>query len=161
MLDSSFVGARCLTHNSYFTLSQSHGEVISSIRFELNNRRELSANLIKLEDLKAKHESHALFGSSVSNIYMIYTDINKVYKSDCGSRLQPDSTLKGRVPPFTGNIEGAYEAETCGYLECHIPINRRQPSVFIVTREVSELPYAYRNASEILRTFPHLHVEVI
>lgn len=161
MMYKSFVAARCLTHNIYFSPSQSQSDVISSIKFELNNKRELSANLIRLEDLKVKHENHALFGSSVSNIYLIYTDINKVYKSDCGSRLQDDSTLKGRVPPFTGDIENAYEEETCGYLECHIPIKRHLPRVIIVTRELSELPYAYRTAADILGAFPHLKVDVI
>ena len=162
-----FVAARSIEFNTNYY--EGNNVVLNDkLVFELSNTREVSANFVKLADLKQKHEDHALYGSSISSVgvYLVYpeSDIKSVFSGDCGSRLKEDGTLVGRLPALNtkSSIEKQYEFETCGYLECHVSKNRSVPTVYVVYRGEEDMyEYALEKANMISSLVPDLKVEIL
>jgi hypothetical protein len=149
-----FVAARSIEFNTnyYDSTKVSYQD---SLAFELSNSREVSANYVKLEDIKTKHTEHALYGSSLISVgvYLIYaeTDVLRVFPGDCGSKLV-NGELVGRLPVITGSkLEKHYEFEDMGYLECHLSKERSLEKILVVTRGNDQdlIEYAHEKARMI------------
>ena len=137
----------------------------TSLEFELSNSREVSANFVKLADIKEKHTEYALFGSTNTiGIYLIYTlnSVKSVFASDCGSRLVSNE-LVGRINSLSPyEWDSKYSKETMGYLECHLHKERVLDKILIVTRgnEQDLIEYAHEKA-RIISMISGVKVEVL
>ena len=163
MNNSNFVAARAITFQNYYTGERVTNR-IDSFEFELSNSREVSANFVKLGDIKQKTLDHGLLGSSLGTniVYLVYplVSVKRVFGRDCGSRLLEDGTLKGRMLPLEEDqFVVRYEEETAGYLECHVSKERGVPTVVIVVHE--ENRFTLEMVTEVKSRFPHLTVVVL
>ena len=161
-----FVAARSIEFNTnyYDSTKVSYQD---SLAFELSNSREVSANYVKLEDIKTKHTEHALYGSSLISVgvYLIYSDsdVLRVFPGDCGSRLI-DGKLIGRLPVISGSkLLAHYEFEDMGYLECHLSKERSLVKILVVAKGDDQelMEYAHEKARIIQSMVKGVKVEVL
>jgi hypothetical protein len=162
-----FVAARSIEFNTNYYDSSSASDYKACLEFELSNSRQVSANYVKLADIKEKHTNHCLYGSSLTSVgvYLIYTesDVLRVFPGDCGSKLV-NGELVERLPAITGSkLEKHYEFEDMGYLECHLSKERSLEKILVVARGDDQelVEYAHEKARIISTMISGVKVEVL